>query len=205
MCCLLVILGLVPTRAGTPPLAPNTIRLDRVCFEADRGALRLALYDGSDESVNQLCASLTRCEVAQIHDACARGANSTELARLYSDVRVVERAGAPYPPRGARHERNGAFVIYGDSASHNIHSQLASAFEQRLLLERSGAALDVVVEKTFAWGRGGKNKVGAIKATFQDPTRDWSRGVAAAAFDGVDVRGPRPRHEKLGRWRVLGF
>ena len=205
MCCLLVILGLVPTRAGTPPLAPNTIRLDRVCFEADRGALRLALYDGSDESVNQLCASLTRCEVAQIHDACARGANSTELARLYSDVRVVERAGAPYPPRGARHERNGAFVIYGDSASHNIHSQLASAFEQRLLLERSGSALDVVVEKTFAWGRGGKNKVGAIKATFQDPTRDWSRGVAAAAFDGVDVRGPRPRHEKLGRWRVLGF
>ena len=185
---LLVSLGLVATRAETPPFAPNTVRLDRVCFEADRGAVRLALYDGSDKSVNQLCASLTRCEVAQIHDACARGANATELARLYADVRVVERVGAPYPPRGARHERAGAFVIYGDSASHNIHSQLASAFEQRLLLERSGGTgLDVVVEKVFAWGRGGKNNVGAIKAALQDPTRDWSRGVAAAAFDGVDV------------------
>ena len=184
----LVSLGLVATRAETVPLAPNTVRLDRVCFEADRGAVRLALYDGSDKSVNQLCASLTRCEVAQIHDACARGANATELARLYADVRVVERVGAPYPPRGARHERAGAFVIYGDSASHNIHSQLASAFEQRLLLERSGGTgLDVVVEKVFAWGRGGKNNVGAIKAALQDPTRDWSRGVAAAAFDGVDV------------------
>ncbi len=185
---LLVSLGLVATRAETPPLAPNTVRLDRVCFEADRGAVRLALYDGSDKSVNQLCASLTRCEVAQIHDACARGANATELARLYADVRVVERVGAPYPPRGARHERAGAFVIYGDSASHNIHSQLASAFEQRLLLERSGGTgLDVVVEKVFAWGRSGKNNLGAIKAALQDPTRDWSRGVAAAAFDGVDV------------------
>ena len=185
---LLVSLGLVATRAETPPLAPNTVRLDRVCFEADRGAVRLALYDGSDKSVKQLCASLTRCEVAQIHDACARGANATELARLYADVRVVERVGAPYPPRGARHERAGAFVIYGDSASHNIHSQLTSAFEQRLLLERSGGTgLDVVVEKVFAWGRGGKNNVGAIKAALQDPTRDWSRGVAAAAFDGVDV------------------
>mmetsp|Transcript_8572 Transcript_8572/g.24385 ORF Transcript_8572/g.24385 Transcript_8572/m.24385 type:complete len:754 (+) Transcript_8572:84-2345(+) len=185
---LLASLGLVATRAETPPLAPNTVRLDRVCFEADRGAVRLALYDGSDKSVNQLCASLTRCEVAQIHDACARGANATELARLYADVRVVERVGAPYPPRGARHERAGAFVIYGDSASHNIHSQLTSAFEQRLLLERSGGTgLDVVVEKVFAWGRGGKNNVGAIKAALQDPTRDWSRGVAAAAFDGVDV------------------
>jgi len=185
---LLASLGLVATRAETVPLAPNTVRLDRVCFEADRGAVRLALYDGSDKSVNQLCASLTRCEVAQIHDACARGANATELARLYADVRVVERVGAPYPPRGARHERAGAFVIYGDSASHNIHSQLASAFEQRLLLERSGGTgLDVVVEKVFAWGRGGKNNVGAIKAALQDPTRDWSRGVAAAAFDGVDV------------------
>ena len=184
----LVSLGLVATRAETVPLAPNTVRLDRVCFEADRGAVRLALYDGSDKSVNQLCASLTRCEVAKIHDACARGANATELARLYADVRVVERVGAPYPPRGARHERAGAFVIYGDSASHNIHSQLTSAFEQRLLLERSGGAgLDVVVEKMFAWGRGGKNNVGAIKAALQDPTRDWSRGVAAAAFDGVDV------------------
>ena len=142
---LLVSLGLVATRAETPPLAPNTVRLDRVCFEADRGAVRLALYDGSDKSVNQLCASLTRCEVAQIHDACARGANATELARLYADVRVVERVGAPYPPRGARHERAGAFVIYGDSASHNIHSQLTSAFEQRLLLERSGGTgLDAV-------------------------------------------------------------
>ena len=185
---LLARLGLVATRAETVPLAPNTVRLDRVCFEADRGAVRLALYDGSDKSVKQLCASLTRCEVAQIHDACARGANATELARLYADVRVVERVGAPYPPRGARHERAGAFVIYGDSASHNIHSQLTSAFEQRLLLERSGGTgLDVVVEKVFAWGRGGKNNVGAIKAALQDPTRDWSRGVAAAAFDGVDV------------------
>ena len=185
---LLASLVLVATRAETVPLAPNTVRLDRVCFEADRGAVRLALYDGSDKSVNQLCASLTRCEVAQIHDACARGANATELARLYADVRVVERVGAPYPPRGARHERAGAFVIYGDSASHNIHSQLTSAFEQRLLLERSGGTgLDVVVEKVFAWGRGGKNNVGAIKAALQDPTRDWSRGVAAAAFDGVDV------------------
>ena len=185
---LLSLVSLVATRAETAPLAPNTVRLDRVCFEADRGAVRLALYDGSDKSVKQLCASLTRCEVAQIHDACARGANATELARLYADVRVVERVGAPYPPRGARHERAGAFVIYGDSASHNIHSQLASAFEQRLLLERSGGAgLDVVVEKVFAWGRGGKNNVGAIKAALQDPTRDWSRGVAAAAFDGVDV------------------
>ena len=185
---LLASLGLVATRAETVPLAPNTVRLDRVCFEADRGAVRLALYDGSDKSVNQLCVSLTRCEVAQIHDACARGANATELARLYADVRVVERIGAPYPPRGARHERAGAFVIYGDSASHNIHSQLTSAFEQRLLLERSGGTgLDVVVAKVFAWGRGGKNNVGAIKAALQDPTRDWSRGVAAAAFDGVDV------------------
>ena len=185
---LLSLVSLVATRAETAPLAPNTVRLDRVCFEADRGAVRLALYDGSDKSVNQLCASLTRCEVAQIHDACARGANATELARLYADVRVVERVGAPYPPRGARHERAGAFVIYGDSASHNIHSQLTSAFEQRLLLERSGGTgLDVVVEKVFAWGRGGKNNVGAIKAALQDPTRDWSRGVAAAAFDGVDV------------------
>ena len=42
---LLASLGLVATRAETVPLAPNTVRLDRVCFEADRGAVRLTLYD----------------------------------------------------------------------------------------------------------------------------------------------------------------
>ena len=48
-----------------------------------------------------------------LFDARGRLCGAEIQTYLLEKVRVVERVGAPYPPRGARHERAGAFVISG--------------------------------------------------------------------------------------------
>ena len=186
---------LVAGRAFALPLAPNMVRLDQVCFEADRGRLRLAVYDtagGNGSSVSQLCASLTRCENSWVHEACARGTTATELVRRSADVMhvvdVVDRAGEAYPPAGAARRGTGAMVSFGESPTHNLHSSLASVFEQRLALEGAGETLDVVIERVFRsmWVEGASSREGLASA-LREPTRDWTLGVAAAALDGVEV------------------